>query len=53
MNVSVPGASRCGGEPGCAFAEGGDDFLRKLLGEKMPALRCLLLGSEQPARGGI
>lgn len=49
----VPGASYDGGEPGCAFTEGGDDFLRKLLAEKMPSLRYLLLGSQQQTRGGI
>lgn len=34
------------------WPEGGDGFLGKLLAEKMPPLRCLLLGGQPQAKGG-
>lgn len=40
------------GNPTLLWAEGGDDFLRKLLAEKTTSLWCLLLGGQQQDKGG-
>lgn len=39
------------GNPTVLWPEGGDGFLRKLLAEKTPSLRCLLFVGQRQAKG--
>lgn len=52
VNLCVPGQAVVMGNPTMLCPVGTDDFLRKLLAEKMSSLRCLLLGAQQQAKQG-